>query len=221
MDIRRPILQGAARATHFPRASSMHDSVAHDKRSSPYPTNPAQRMLSHSRSLTFAKPDRRMDAGGHTPSPLIDDQHKSFHQPSQLYQSSVYESPAPAPSFSRPYNLYPTPVNPSLSGWGPGSDTSFIRSTFSSSNNNNNNSPSSAHNRSASAGSQQEQQGHQINPGGPMPHFWSDPFTDSTILASSYYGLPVMDRQAQIAIDQNLPAGFGQADFAPFEGINF
>jgi hypothetical protein len=201
---------------HFARANSVIDSGLHDGRPSPYPANPAQRLLSHSRSLSYMKAERRVEPGSYTPSPLMDDQHVSFHQPSQLYQNSMFSPALPAASLSRPFNQQPNQPNPSTPGWGGAGDTSFVRSAF------NNNPPSSRHSHSASVGSQREL-GQQVNAnqGAPMPHFWSDPFTDSTLLASNYYGLPVMDRQTQIAIDQNLHTGFGQADFAPFGGGNF
>jgi hypothetical protein len=202
--------------THFARASSAIDSGLRDSRPSPYPVNPAQRLLSHSRSLSHMKAEHRVEPGSYKPSPLMDDQHVSFHQPSQIYQNSIFPPALSATSFSRPYNQQPIQPNPSTSGWGGAGDTSFVRSAF------NNNPSSSHHSQSASVGSQQEQ-GRQVNvnQNAPMPHFWTDPFTDSTLLASNYYGLPVMDRQTQIAIDQNLQNGFGQADFAPFGGGNF
>jgi hypothetical protein len=161
----------------------------------------------------------KAERGSHTPSPLMDDQHVSFHQPSQLYQQNAITMLPPAvpvASFPRPFNKPPTQTTPLISSWA-GADTSFVRSTF-----NSNNPSSSQHSRSASVGAQREQ-GRQVNVNQSvaMPHFWSDPFTDSTLLASNYYGLPVMDRQTQIAIDQNLHTGFGQADFAPFESGNF
>lgn len=192
-EIRRAPAINVNRA-HFARESGMQDSRQQQQEQAP-----TSRMLSHSRSLSHVR-------GGMTPSPLGDPQ-RLIHHRSQVFPSPVYQPTPPSASFAGPYNLQNDTAMPNWGG-----ENTFIRSNF-----NNNNPTSGAHSRSASVGSQRDQ----INPSAPMPHFWSDPFTDSTLLTSNYYGLPVMDRQAQIAIDHNSQAGFGQVDFTPYDGAGF
>lgn len=96
--------------------------------------------------------------------------------------------------------------------WSGGSDTSFIRSNF------DNSSPT--HSRSASVGSHREPPGSAAS----IPHFWTDPFTDTSLLTSNYYGLPNMvDRRGQpISLENNLaPQGFGGVSYVPYEGTGF
>ncbi|KAG8837598.1 hypothetical protein FRC18_008823 [Serendipita sp. 400] len=75
--------------------------------------------------------------------------------------------------------------------------------------------PSPTHSRSASVAS------HREPATAPMPHFWSDPFTDSTLLSSNYYGLQGMDRQTQVALDRNTNSGFPQFNFTPFDNTQY
>ena len=216
-EIRRAPIINVNRA-HFARPTSAIESGMHDghqaqlqqqqQQQQQFPTN---RMLSHSRSLSHVKGDIR---GSMTPSPLSADSQRLIHHRSQIFPSPVYQPAPPSASFAGPYNLQTDPIGSSIPSWG-GDAAGFARSTF-----NHNNPPSGTHSRSASVGSQREQQIN-ANANAPMPHFWSDPFTDSTLLTSNYYGLPVMDRQTQIAIDHNSQIDFGQVDFTPFDGTTF
>ncbi|KIM22896.1 hypothetical protein M408DRAFT_28343 [Serendipita vermifera MAFF 305830] len=185
--------------SHFARASSAVEPGGQQQQipqqqQQPFPAN---RMLSHSRSLSHVRGDTR---AGMTPSPLGD---RLIHHKSQIFPSSVYQPTPPSATFATPYNLQNDPTRSSIPGWGFGSTSS----------------PSGAHSRSTSVGSLREQVN--TNPGAPMPHFWSDPFTDSTILTSNYYGVPILDRQTQIAIDHNAQGGFGPVDFTPYESGTF
>jgi hypothetical protein len=107
------------------------------------------------------------------------------------------QSPSP---LSRPYG---GPANAPYMNWTGNSDTSFVRSTF--------NNPPSTHSRNASVGSQREP------PRTPLPHFWSDPFTDTSLLTSNYYGLPVMERQVPTATESGS-IEFGPINYAAYQG---
>lgn len=107
------------------------------------------------------------------------------------------QSPSPLP---RPYA---GAANTTFSHWPGNGDTSFVRSTF--------NNSSTSHSRNPSVGSQRDPT--RV----PPPHFWSDPFTDSTLLTSNYYGLPITDRQVQTT-GENGGVEFGSLNYASYQG---
>lgn len=96
--------------------------------------------------------------------------------------------------------------------WNGVGDNNFMQATL-------DNSPL-GHSRSASVGSQRDPSGGAIV----MPHFWTDPFTDSSLLTSNYYGLPNMvDRQRQpTSVESDLaPQGFSGLPYVPYGGAGF
>ena len=92
--------------------------------------------------------------------------------------------------------------------WNGVDDDSFMQATL-------DNSPPN-HSRSASVGAQRGAVS--------MPHFWTDPFADSSLLTSNYYGLPNMvDGPGQPnSVEGNLaPQGFSGLPYVPYDGAGF
>ncbi|KAG8835837.1 hypothetical protein FRC17_000801 [Serendipita sp. 399] len=153
------------------------------------------RSLSHAKSMSHVGGDRQDQLGTQPPNRI------NVGQPHYPRDAS-FQSSQPLQSLQSPANLIQgyefTPHLHTANTIAPRS--SFIQ-------------PSPTHSRSASVAS------HREPVVTPMPHFWSDPFTDSTLLSSNYYGLQGMDRQAQLALDRN-PA-FSQFNFTPFDNTQF
>ncbi|CAG8681951.1 48_t:CDS:2, partial [Acaulospora colombiana] len=122
-------------------------------------------------------------------------------------QSSFYSTANDPSGAPRGFIQSNTSAEQSLPPWGT-NDSSSVRQPFN---------PSISHTRSASAGSYRDYGNNTA-----MPHFWSDPFTDSTLLTSNYYGLPMaMDQSVGTSLDQQAGSGYGRVNYTPFDAPNF
>ncbi|PVG01630.1 hypothetical protein CPB86DRAFT_871039 [Serendipita vermifera] len=162
------------------------------------------RGLAHSRSLSQVRGTSRLNFtdGLETPSDV------SYPYPQgRPAQSSFYSTGNDPSGASRGFIQSNTPVEPSLPPWAT-NDGSSARQPFN---------PTISHTRSASAGSYRD-----YGNSAAMPHFWSDPFTDSTLLTSNYYGLPTaMDQSVGVTLDQQAGSGYGRVNYTPFDASNF
>ncbi|CAG7850422.1 SubName: Full=Uncharacterized protein {ECO:0000313/EMBL:CCA69624.1} [Serendipita indica DSM 11827] len=176
------------------RHLAMTNKKSYDDIAQAYRNTAQRRVLSHAKSLShFGR-------------------HHNVSPPSSQPESTVgYDLGTSAHTLSsfRPQTNPPSagPSTPQYGSW-PTGDSNMLPPSFSQ--------ISPTHARSASVGSHRDQQAPTA-----MPHFWSDPFTDSSLLTSNYYGLQGMGRQIQMALDQNPNTQYGQVNYTPFEGTGF
>jgi hypothetical protein len=172
-------------------------SSAREAQGSQYSQN---RVLAHSRSLSQVRSTNRLNPheGLETPSDV------SYGYPQgRSVQGSFYNTNDP----SNTSRGFVQSNESSLPPWTT-NDNSSVRQPFN---------PSVSHTRSASAGSFRDYGNSAV-----MPHFWSDPFTDSTLLTSNYYGLPTaMDQSVGINLDQQTGSGYGRVNYTTFDAPSF